>query len=119
MKRSGNRYRTMRNSLRARLQVGLLLVLMVVFGNLSREWVHSFAGHEDTIHHYHGEGLYFEGEHHHCDFLEIPLPVFVTYPPPAVPEVPCTLIESLFFCEAGQYISPFPFCYQLRGPPSA
>jgi hypothetical protein len=41
----------------------------VLFGGTSKELIHHFAGHEDTVHHQHQKGLSFENKHHHCAFL--------------------------------------------------
>jgi hypothetical protein len=47
-----------------------LLGFLVLFGSTAKEYIHSFTGHEDTIHHSHHNGeLSFENEHHHCSFL--------------------------------------------------
>lgn len=51
--------------------------MLLVFGSTPKEYVHLFAGHTDTEHCNHDrEGLYFENEHHHCDFLSFTLPPF-------------------------------------------
>ena len=43
--------------------------MLLLFGTASKEFIHLFTCHEDTVHVDHGEGLSFESEHHHCDFL--------------------------------------------------
>ncbi len=58
----------------------ITLVSLLLLNGTAHEFVHSFAGHEDTIdcvtrshsdHH-----AAFESEHHHCDFLDLAVPVF-------------------------------------------
>lgn len=60
----------------------ITLVSLLLLNGTAHEFVHSFAGHEDTIdcstgshsdHH-----ASFEREHHHCDFLDLAVPVFTT-----------------------------------------
>lgn len=54
---------------------------MLLFGSTAKEFVHLFAGHEDTTHCNHaGSELVFENEHHHCDFLSFSLPLFLSTP---------------------------------------
>lgn len=53
------------------------LSLLLLFGGTAKEFIHLFAGHEDTTHcSDNHEGLSFENEHHHCDFLSFALPFF-------------------------------------------
>jgi hypothetical protein len=53
------------------------LSLLLLFGSTAKEFVHSFTGHQDTIHHHHGKGeLSFESQHHHCEFLSFVLAPF-------------------------------------------
>lgn len=55
-----------------------VLALLLVFGSASKEYIHLFTNHEDTVHtHDVHDGLSFESEHHHCDFLSFALPPFV------------------------------------------
>lgn len=54
------------------------MALLLVFGGVSKEYLHLFADHEDTVDCNHDrEGLHFENEHHHCDFLSFTLPPYV------------------------------------------
>ena len=55
-----------------------MMMLLLVFGNTTREWLHQFSGHEDTVHVHDDfeKGTVIEGQHHHCKFLDIPLPVY-------------------------------------------
>jgi hypothetical protein len=52
------------------------LAVTFLFGMTPKEFVHLFADHHDTVHCHTGEGLAFESEHHHCDFLCFTLPPF-------------------------------------------
>jgi hypothetical protein len=53
------------------------MYLLLLFGTASKEFIHLFADHHDTVHIDHeGEGPFFESEHHHCDFLNYSLPEF-------------------------------------------
>lgn len=70
------------------------LVFLLMLNGISHEFVHSFTGHEDTVdvvhcNHHHGVHASFEKVHHHCDFLELQTPVFLT--------------SSLYY----QYYTPF------------
>lgn len=54
------------------------MALLLVFGETSKEYLHSFTGHKDTVHEHDGDGeLHIENEHHHCDFLAFTLPHYV------------------------------------------
>lgn len=54
------------------------MAFLLVFGGVSKEYLHLFADHTDTEScNHHREGLYFENEHHHCDFLSYTLPYYV------------------------------------------
>jgi hypothetical protein len=62
----------------AHIVFSVAMTLLLVFGGVSKEYLHLFTGHTDTTHCNHDrEGLYFESEHHHCDFLSFTLPPFV------------------------------------------
>lgn len=61
-----------------------MMSLLLVFGSTSKEYLHLFADHQDTVHvHSDHDGLSFESEHHHCTFLSFTLTPFahdaVTY----------------------------------------
>lgn len=56
----------------------IAMALLLVFGGISKEYLHLYTGHTDTIHtHDDIDGLVFENEHHHCDFLSFTLPFYV------------------------------------------
>lgn len=58
--------------------LSVFLGLLLVFGSTSKEYIHLFADHEDTVHcHQHYDGLTIEQEHHHCTFLSFTLTSFI------------------------------------------
>ena len=58
------------------------MAFLLAFGGVSKEYLHLFTGHTDTEScDHHREGLYFESEHHHCDFLSYTL---ADYTPDAI-----------------------------------
>jgi hypothetical protein len=116
MNNSAEKYTRLRTSLLSRLAVHVLFFLLVLFGNVSREWLHSFTGHTDTVHHVH-DTAQFEPEHHHCSFLEIPAPAFLYEMPalwqfrPSVAYAPCAEYT------VPHYLSQEARHTALRGPP--
>lgn len=52
------------------------LALLLLFGSTAKEFIHSFAGHHDTVHAHDPSGLSFESQHHHCDFLSFSFSAF-------------------------------------------
>jgi hypothetical protein len=64
------------------IAVSMTLVLLLMLNGVSHEFVHSFTGHEDTVDCIHqdqsGQHTSFEKAHHHCNFLELQAPVFLT-----------------------------------------
>ena len=64
------------------IAVTLTLVLLLMMNGISHEFVHSFTGHQDTVDCVHddhsGPHASFEKVHHHCDFLDLQSPVFIT-----------------------------------------
>lgn len=55
-----------------------VMALLLVFGDVSKEYLHLFTGHTDTVHQHDDEdGLHFENEHHHCSFLAFTLPHYI------------------------------------------
>ncbi|MBL7684233.1 MAG: hypothetical protein JNK00_12810 [Flavipsychrobacter sp.] len=54
------------------------LAILLLFGSTSKEYIHIFADHQDTVHsHLEKDGLVIEPEHHHCSFLSYALPLFI------------------------------------------
>lgn len=98
------------------------MIVLLLFGNVSREWLHQFSGHTDTIHKHddgHGEGLSFDSKHHHCKFLEIQLPVyakfnFCFYSVNSISHNSCYKRELLLF-----YHLDFGTAVSDRGPPQS
>jgi hypothetical protein len=64
------------------IAVTLTLVLLLMMNGISHEFIHSFSGHQDTVDCVHdehsGSHASFEKVHHHCDFLDLQSPVFLT-----------------------------------------
>lgn len=59
----------------------LVLATLLLLNGTSREFIHEFAHHHDTIDHFHvnyhtANHAAFEPEHHHCDFLNCLVPVY-------------------------------------------
>lgn len=58
--------------------LSVLLGVLLVFSTTPKEYIHLFAGHQDTVHHEHDDDVtHFDPEHHHCQFLELSLPPFI------------------------------------------
>jgi hypothetical protein len=59
----------------------LVIALLLLLNGTSHDFLHSFTGHEDTTdcaHRAEQGGYAFEQQHHHCDLLDLPSPVFIT-----------------------------------------
>jgi len=59
------------------------IALLLLLNGTAHEFLHSFTGHQDTIDEVHADHdthhhAAFEKEHHHCDFLDLQTPVFIT-----------------------------------------
>jgi len=101
--------------------VAASLVFLLMLNGVAHEFVHSFAGHEDTIDRVvtgkqKGQ-VYFENEHHHCDFLHLPAPVFLTSSyyiafPPFLLHKDKFRVVSVAICTLEQLHT------SLRGPPA-
>jgi hypothetical protein len=97
------------------------LVLLMMLSGVAHEFVHSFIGHQDTIDHVqdgkHPGAMSFEKEHHHCDFLQFPSPVFLSSSfylqvHPTLKHTEKVLLADLpVFSRPGLHTA-------LRGPPS-
>ena len=93
--------------------------MLLLFGGAPKEAIHLFADHKDTVHTVHKDGeLSFESEHHHCDFLDYALPLFVATEPVAIQFQPKCVFPAAH-TEYAEHI-----CYKdvvaaiSRGPPS-
>lgn len=102
-----------------KLLLSVQLSLLLLFGGTVKEFVHGFAGHKDTIHsHENREGLQYEKQHHHCDFLNDVLPAFINNT--FFPEILFHTVEYTAF----QVPLTETFCFNitsipsLRGPPT-
>ncbi|MBS1774075.1 MAG: hypothetical protein JST82_14545 [Bacteroidetes bacterium] len=102
------------------ITLSVWLAILLLFGSTSREFIHLFAGHKDTIHtHSQKEGLSFENKHHHCSFLDDALPLYVNdfvNPVIHVKEQAYCIYNSRL---QQQYTEVATLTAFLRGPPSA
>lgn len=110
----------------SKLILGLLMSLLVSFNLGLKQFVHSFENHEETVHHcsfkkeLNDVGLYFEEQHHHCDYLIELLPAFLT-----ATTIAFSPVADLIFSE--QFVIGYkPFHFNTnqntqldRGPPQA
>lgn len=100
--------------------LSIWLALLLLFGGTAKEFVHLFAGHEDTVHHYHEHGgLVWENEHHHCTFLSFSLASFVndvSFPVVDIAEQAAYFLHDTRFAATIFDNSIAARC--LRGPPS-
>lgn len=65
-------------SFMGKLVACVLLAAILLFGGASKEWLHHFADHTDTVHTGRQEkGAYLEKQHHHCKFLEVQLSAYL------------------------------------------
>lgn len=101
----------------------MVLAALLLLNGTSREYIHSFTGHHDTVDHCHlnnhtDHHAAFENEHHHCEFLNFLTPVYhpveenfqICFFKPAIsPAVPHF---AIFFSKEEEHTS-------LRGPPLA
>ncbi len=101
--------------------LSIFLAILLLFGTVSKEFVHGFASHQDTTSclHPHEGGPVWDPPHHHCDFLSFVLSAFHAVPL-------WTVIESLQEM-AFHYPPPGPSFLDskamgsppVRGPPGA
>lgn len=59
----------------------VVLATLLLLNSTPREFIHSFAGHQDTVDHLHPQDATdhhadFETQHHHCAFLQLIIPVY-------------------------------------------
>jgi hypothetical protein len=101
--------------------VALSLVLLLMLNGISHEFLHTFAGHEDTVDMVHndraGSTATFEKVHHHCDFLQLQTPAFL---PSFISYHFYTPVEHSDFVVRDFYASLSPRLGHtaLRGPPA-
>lgn len=101
--------------------LSVFLALVLLFGTVSKEFIHGFTGHQDTRSclHAHDHGPVWDPPHHHCEFLSFVLSVFQS---PGVWVGVCPPLASPFFYAArrGLVLLPSPEGIQpVRGPPQA
>lgn len=98
-----------------------MMFLLLLFSNASREWLHEFAAHTDTVHTHSDDlrkGIVFENEHHHCQFLDIPLPSYLQ------PGIITAILYSPQHTQEGntficcRYSDNSPSTLSSRGPPA-
>jgi hypothetical protein len=95
------------------------LAILLLFGGTSKEFVHLFSGHEDTIHSHNSQGgLVAEPEHHHCSFLQYSLATFINdvqapFVPTSYTKHPAQYNETLVACVYATDV----VVTSLRGPP--
>ena len=100
--------------------LSFFLAVLLLFGGTPKEFIHCFAAHQDTSHAHHESGkLYFENEHHHCDFLSFSLAPFVE--PQALPVLKPVIVR--YYERGNSPVHPLklytPEEVSLRGPPAA
>jgi len=89
-----------------------------MMNGVAHEFIHSFFGHQDTIDHVVKDGkMSFENQHHHCDFLNLPTPVFLTSS--CHINLPFVLLhQDTFLLTTATLISQARLHTSLRGPPA-
>lgn len=101
--------------------VSVAIALLLLLNGTAHEFLHSFTGHEDTVDCVHDDHkpthAAFEKEHHHCDFLNLQSPVFLTstlhfdfYTPLGH--------NDFFVLQTQKGLSPRAEHTALRGPPA-
>lgn len=104
----------------AHILLGILLFITLLVNGVAHEYVHLFAGHEDTIDRVtdkeHPGAVAFENMHHHCDFLQFHASAFLTstcnYS--FAPELEH---KDAFLTKAVSIPASSPIHTALRGPP--
>ncbi|WP_118973579.1 hypothetical protein [Taibaiella koreensis] len=102
------------------ISLSVAIAALLLLNGISHEFLHSFTGHEDTVDCVHHDGdahASFEKVHHHCDFLDLQTPVFLTstlhfsfYTPFAH--------NDFFVLQTQKGLSPEAGHTALRGPPA-
>ncbi len=102
--------------------VSVAIALLLLLNGTAHEFLHSFTGHEDTIDCVHAADhkahyAAFEKEHHHCSFLDLQTPVFITSSLSFHFYVPYQH-NDFFVLQTQKGLSPEARHTALRGPPS-
>lgn len=93
--------------------------LLLMFGGVSKEYLHLYADHEDTVHvHNCADGLVFESEHHHCDFLAFTLMPFVHDAQSFQPTERVFYLQPQYKAVVAHLIPRAQPTSRLRGPPA-
>jgi hypothetical protein len=92
--------------------------ILLLLGNTPMDFIHLFAHHKDTVHHFH-KGLAIEKKHHHCAFLSLTLTSFINdhQEPVALFTSPEYFIRHAAI--SSNYIQRSIVAVSLRGPPAA
>lgn len=107
------------NSLKQLMTLAMTL-LMLFFSNVSREWLHQFAGHIDTVHTHADDvkkGTVIESQHHHCKFLDIPLPVFLELENYYIVNATPDYCSEIFVWNSNTFFDNCLAAFHTRGPP--
>lgn len=104
------------------ISITAALFFLLLLNGISHEFIHAFTGHEDSVDCVHTDRsghhqASFEKVHHHCDFLDLQSPVFITaafhysfYIPPEH--------SNFFVLNAVPSRNPETRHTALRGPPA-
>jgi hypothetical protein len=104
----------------AHIVLSLWLAIILIFGTTPKEFIHLFANHEDTVHvHEHTDGFSIEQQHHHCDFLDDALPLFINdFSKPVIPQGQ-HIVAAFYTAYDSQFEGTIIYSTTLRGPPVA
>lgn len=98
-----------------------VLVILLLVNGTSREFIHVFSGHQDTVDCMHTHSIAdhhaaFEPEHHHCDFLQFATSIFdfapATFQVSLIPAVHPDFPEAAYRIYFGEHLTA-----ASRGPP--
>jgi len=103
----------------AHIILSVWLSIILLFGSTSKEFVHLFSGHEDTVHCTNvKDGLVIESLHHHCTFLSFCLTAFLNDAPGSfIPAKHCTAYSKPYIAYTPDIINISRAITTLRGPP--
>lgn len=99
----------------------ITLVAVLLLNGTAHDFIHSFAHHEDTVHSVSSSRddgqLQFEQEHHHCNYLNMEIPVYDA-PSMFIPDELLMVVHNIF-PEAAAVAMPGARDFSLsdRGPP--